>query len=149
MAINKSQETTITWVLILVVGGYAISKIASKFGLLPSDVTPPDADENLPTAKDYTHTQGFDSGTIAKNIYDEVHWYGTDPFTNVFNIIKTNILTQGDWRNLSNSFESLYGENILKYFKDVNSGILPVNPFEILSDSEVARIVTYVNSLPL
>ena len=82
-------------------------------------------------------------------IYDEFHWYGTDPFTNVFNIIKTNILTQGDWRNLSNSFESLYGENILKYFKDVNSGILPVNPFEILSDSEVARIVTYVNSLPL
>ena len=146
---QESQKETIKWIAIIGIGGFIIYKIAAKFGLVSESIKLPDATTNTPTAKDYTHTAGFDSATIAKNIYDSFSVIHGDPFDKVFTIIKANVKSQGDWQSLDNSFQTLYGEELIKYFGDLNSGYLPVAFWETLSTTEINQIVTYINNLPL
>lgn len=148
MAINDSQKSVITWAIIIGVSGYGLYKLAGKFGLLPA----PDApliDNNKPTAKDYTHTPNFNSGLIAKKIFDLFKWFGTDPFSDVMAILKEQVLTQGDWLSLNQSFNQLYGEDLYKYFQDLGGGLAPVPFWDEFSQSELQQVTTYINSLPL
>jgi len=146
---QEPQKEAIKWIAIIGVGGFIIYKIASKFGLISELITLPNASTNTPTAKDYTHTAGFDSATIAQNIYDSFSFTHSDPFDKVFAIIKANVKSQGDWQSLDNSFQTLYGEELIKYFGDLDSGYLPVAFWETLSSNEINQIVSYINQLPL
>jgi len=146
---QESQKEAIKWIAIIGVGGYVLYTIGKKLGLITPSIDLPNATTNTPTAKDYTHTNGFDSATIAKNIYDSFSITHGDPFDKVFAIIKANVKSQGDWQSLDNSFQTLYGEELIKYFGDLNSGYLPVAFWETLSSTEINQIVTYINQLPL
>lgn len=149
MSLDNNQKSVLTWIVIISVAGFAIYKIGKNLGIINTPVDSPLPDSNMPKAKDYTHTENFDSANVATQIHDFFKWFGTDPFTDVFNLIKDNVLTQGDWMTLNASFNSLYGENVFNYFQDLGGGIKPIPFWDEFSSSELQQITTYVNSLPL
>ena len=151
MSLTESQKQTLTWGGIIIVVGLAAYKIASMLHLLPvSSPTSPSADAGgQATASDYTHTSGFDAVGLAKQIHDSFKWFGTDPFTQVLGLIKSNVATQGDWNTLNNSFNNLYSEDAFKYFQDIGGGLSPTPFWDDFSTDELSQVTNYINSLPL
>jgi len=146
---DQGQKQVLTWAAVAGVAGLIIYKIGSKLGLFSSPVIAPIASGNTPTASQYTHTPGLNTGNIAKQIHDKFGWFGGDPFIEVFAIIKANIRTQGDWVSLNNSFNDLYQEDAFKYFQDLGGGLTPVPFWAEFSAAELQQITTYINNLQL
>jgi hypothetical protein len=149
MNLNEPQKQIIKWVAIIGIGGVIIYKAGSKLGLFTEPLNQPNADINLPKAKDYTHSPNFEPAATANKIKDFFGWFSGDPFTELFAYIKRTIRTQGDWQDANQAFNNLYGEDIFKYMQDLGGGVLPIPFWAELTTAELNQISNYINKLPL
>jgi hypothetical protein len=146
---DNSQKETIKWVAIVGIGGLILYNVGKKLGIFSDTSTPaptsPNADKNTPTAKDYTHTPGFNAKILIDKIVNDWTTFGGDPFDILFSQIKSSVASQGDWQVLSNTFQSMYDTTIGDYI----TSWLKHAPWATVSKSELAELIAYINNLPL
>jgi hypothetical protein len=143
---QQAQKETLKWIGIITIGGLVLYNVGKKLGIFSENLpTTPNAEGNTPTAKDYTHTPGFNPQALVKQIIDDWNTLGGDPFDKIFSQIKSNIATQGDWQTFSQAFVTETNETPTNYMTSWWDHAL----WATLSKSEVAQIVNYVNTLPL